>query len=441
MPNTPFYPAGDTTLQVVNETLREIRDRIGNEGSTGTIYGFHIDSSESDPSAAVTYLKDAIGMTPAKMNYSSGAFDWGSWRDAFFIPRPCMLKYDGTVDYYLKETDYSKKEDGTNSDVANPNYSGNAMMEWGRNGKKIWYKIVPDEGDDTSASIYVADYQADGDFHAWSFINAQNNLVDHFYTPCYFGTIIDGKLRSLSGQSGADRCKGKNTTQERELAFANYADAPIWDIETYADTVLIQILLILMGKSLNVQATCGEGLTTGGSETINDGFTSGQHDAKGLFFGTNSGAAATYSNAVKVFGMENYWAFMWRRTAGLVTVANTARYKLTRGTADGTGNDDYVVSNSASAYANYLTGNSLPAAGYVTQNAFGASTIIPKATGGSALTYWCDNFYISATATCFALRGGASHYWSYCGFFWFLDSTASYAAWSIGASPSCKPLS
>lgn len=46
------------------------------------------------------------------------------------MPRPCMLKSDGTVDYYLDPDDYTKKEDGeTPSDIANVNYNGNAMME------------------------------------------------------------------------------------------------------------------------------------------------------------------------------------------------------------------------------------------------------------------------------------------------------------------------
>lgn len=49
-----------------------------------------------------------------------------------------MLKSNGKVDYYLNPNDYTKKLDGTTSDIANPNYDGNAMMEW----PKIWFKYV-----------------------------------------------------------------------------------------------------------------------------------------------------------------------------------------------------------------------------------------------------------------------------------------------------------
>lgn len=81
----------------------------------------------------MTYLSDCdnSSYTPASMNFETGTFSYGSWKkDEFFMPRPCMLKYDGTVDYYLDPNDYSKKADGTASDMANTSYAGNAMMEW-----------------------------------------------------------------------------------------------------------------------------------------------------------------------------------------------------------------------------------------------------------------------------------------------------------------------
>ena len=58
------------------------------------------------------------------MDYDNDSFDYGSWEDAFFMPRPCMLKSDGTVDYYLDPDDYSKREDGTASDISNQRNSG-----------------------------------------------------------------------------------------------------------------------------------------------------------------------------------------------------------------------------------------------------------------------------------------------------------------------------
>ena len=437
----------DNTGLMIEERLRDIRNVLST-GKAGIIYGFHINSGESDPAAAVTYIEDAVGMTPAKMDYANSKFSYGSWGNAFFMPRPCMLKYDGTVDYYLDPNDYSKKADGvTASDVADTTYGGNAMMEWGQNGKKIWYKIVPDTGDDTSASVYIADYQVDADFHAWSFINSEGNLADHFYTPCYFGTIVnDGTndvLRSLSGRAGSTRCKGKTAAVESQMARRNHTSA-IYDIEVWADVILINLLLILMGKSLNTQAVFGEGLHTNGSDSVNDSFTSGVHDAKGLFYGTNSGAAGTYTNAVKVFGMENWWGFMWRRTQGIVNVSGTYKYKMTRGIADGSTASDYVISTTGSDYSGYLTGGSAPSASgsYVDKMQFNQNQFTPKAVSGTAATYYCDALWTNNGQTNFALRGGTSSNGSKVGAFCLLlGNAASYADWSLGAALSCKPLS
>ena len=439
----------DETLKQTNEALRKI-ENVLKTGKSGTIYGFHINSGETDPDASVIYLEDAVGMTPSKMNFTSGIFGYGSWRNAFFMPKPCMLKYDGTVDYYLSENDYTKKADGvTASDVADSTYGGNAMMEWGRDGKKIWYKIVPDSGDVTSASVYIADYQADEDFVCWPFVNNQGELVDHFYTPIYNGTIVNNGtndvLRSLSGMSWSTYgCKSKNATQEQTAARHNNDSLAIWDTEVYCDVILINLLLILIGKSTNTQAVFGTGLTDSGSESANNGFTTGVHNAKGLFYGTSSGAASTYTNAVKVFGMENWWGFQWRRFGGLVNVSGTAKYKMTRSEKDGSSVSDYVISTTGSDYNGYLTGGTLPSASgtYIQTMSFGGNQFVPKTASGESTKNYCDGFWTNNGQTNYAYRGGYSNDGARCGTFClYLYYAASLAYWHVGASPSCKPLS
>ena len=184
------------------------------------IFGYKIQKNNATPGARVTPIAGCVNENyrNAIMNFNTGKLDYGDWENAFFMPRPCMVKYDGTVDYYLDPNDYSKKEDGvTASDIDNANYGGNAMMEWGRDGRKIWYKVVPQDGG-KSADIYIANYQADAGFHDWSFHNAHSESVPHFYTPIYNGSLIDGKLRSLSGKQVSKSLTG---TQEIEYAKAN----------------------------------------------------------------------------------------------------------------------------------------------------------------------------------------------------------------------------
>ena len=131
----------DETGKAIANAISEVANAV-KSGTSGHIYGFIIDGNESAPSAAVSYTDDAVGLTPAHMDFTNDVFDYGSWKDAFFMPRPCMLKSNGVVDYYLQENDFSKKLDGTASDIADATYDGNAMMEWGRDGKKIWMKVI-----------------------------------------------------------------------------------------------------------------------------------------------------------------------------------------------------------------------------------------------------------------------------------------------------------
>ena len=106
----------DSTGQAIKDAVLRVASAISQQN--GIIYGFHVNGAESDPEAAVSYLKDAQGMSPAFMDYTKGVFNYGSWQDAFFMPRPCMLKSDGTVDYYLDSNDYTKKAEGGSSDVS-----------------------------------------------------------------------------------------------------------------------------------------------------------------------------------------------------------------------------------------------------------------------------------------------------------------------------------
>ena len=102
-------------LAVTEETVYEVNLE------TYKIYGFHIDGSESSPSGNISYAVqyngknvENYGYTAASMNFSTGVINPGSWNltDDFFVPRSCMLKNDGTVDYYLSESDETKKADG-----------------------------------------------------------------------------------------------------------------------------------------------------------------------------------------------------------------------------------------------------------------------------------------------------------------------------------------
>ena len=401
-------------------------EQIANNRVRGyKLYGFHLNNNESDPDAKITYIADAIGAVPAKMDYTKGLFDYGSWLNAFFMPRPCMVKYGGQVDYYLNPENYAQKVDGTPSDVANEAYDGNAMMEWGRDGKKIWMKIVPDE---TGSSVYFSDIQVDSTFHAYAFYNKNNVLMDHFYTPIYNGyKDASGKMRSISGKAISNSLSG---TAEITACTANGEG---WYTECIVDRMLINMLLILISKSTSTQTVFGQGMTSGGESTMK-AYLTGSLDAKGMFYGYS-----TTDKAVKVFGMENYWGCQWRRHAGLIQKGGKAYYKLTRGTADGSTATDF--NTDGTGYIEH-SGALLGTSGqWQSTQAFDTNLMIPSGGGASDSTHMCDHYWVNTGATTYALLGGSSGGGSPCGAFYLsLAAGVSRAFWPFGCAPSLKPL-
>lgn len=423
-------------MESITKVFSDLVKPYIDKAADGLIYGFQINGSESDPAASVTYLEDAVGMTPAHMDFSTGMFDYGSWEDAFFMPRPCMLKSDGTVDYYLNPDNYALKEDGTASDIANTAYAGNAMMEWGRNGHKIWLKILP-TGDGSSAKVYISNHRVDSKYFDYPFHNCKGESAEHFYTPIYNGSVISSTMRSLSDQTVSKTLAG---TAEITAAKANNPSTDeLWNIECFADRLLINMLLILMGKSLNTQAVFGQGLNSGGSEAINDGFTTGVHNTKGLFYGTNDGTASTYTNAVKIFGMENYYGFHWRRTNGLILNNGATKYKLTYGTEDGSSATGY--NTDGTGYKDAGVTPSGTSGGYISKAKFTEDGMFSDTMSGSASTYYCDATWFNNAAVTFARFGGASTHGASVGAFCLgLHGAVSAANWYTGAALSCKPL-
>lgn len=309
---------------------------LGKNINSAKIYGWHVDPSVSDSAQAVTYLADAVGKTPAAMG--SSAFSYGDWEDAFFMPKPCMLRYDGTVAYYLNPNDYSKKLDGTPSDISDPDFAGNVMMEWGL----IWFKFMPGEANG-EGYFYVSNRKIDDTYHAWCNYDESGNIIPHFYTSAYFAAGTD-KFRSLSGVALSVANGSGGTTAQQEISRAamnNTSDAAEWYTSVYCDRLLINALLVLISKTLDTQGAFGRGFvdySVSEGYSAKENFVTGVYDDKGLFWGDTS----TGKNAVKVFGIENWWGLMWNRTAGLIE-NSSGHYltKLTYSTADGTSGAGY----------------------------------------------------------------------------------------------------
>ena len=334
-----------------------------------------------------------------------------------------MLKYNGTVDYYLNENDETKKVDGTASDVGNTSYGGNAMMEWGQ----LWWKLVPDTNGN-GTNFYIADAQVDDTYHAYNNVDCNGKINKHFYTPKYFGSNISSKLRSISGASNS---VSTTAQQEIDLAKANNQDTnnPIWYTEVYADRLLINLLLVMMAKNMNTQAVYGTGRC---SSSNSDAIGNGTMNGKGMFWGSQD-----QTSGVKVFGMENWWGNIWRRIAGYMNLHNVIYTKLTYDTSDGSTVKGYNLTGDGYVQQGSISGSS---GGYISAMTYTSTAIVPKTVSGSDSTYYADGCWFADGVMC-AFCGG---YWdsgSLVGAFCdILVNTVSGASPADGAALSCKPV-
>lgn len=404
-------------------------------------YGYEVHPSIDTPDDKVTYLSDCdnANYTPFKMDLTTGVPNYGSWKDSFFMPRSCMLRSNGKVAYYLNEDDETKKLDGTDSDIANKDFDGNAMVEFGSpDGHIIWHKIVPTTDDALGYKVYVSNYKLDADYHAWAFHNLNSKLVKHFYLPKYNTSLIDGKFRSLSGQHivGKETTTTYNAAQEMNYAKANGTG---WLTETKAQVDLVNILLILMAKSTNSQTAYGNGYVS--SSYVNTNLLdTGSANTKGMFYGTSGNVC------VKVFAIENWWGNQWRRYAGHMMINGVQKVKLTYGTEDGstvvgyntTGNG-YITIEGATLL-NEQGGTF--GGGYLKEmKASIKGTLVPVGTlNGSSSTNYCDYCWYNNTDTIYAYRGGFLARKAYCGISCVrLDGSPEAASWSFCAGISYTP--
>lgn len=95
-------------------------------------YGIKINESNRN----VEYLYDAVGFTPVLMNTSTGVLDYGSWANTPLMTSnyPAVTvnrNYNTSIDYKLNPNDYTKKVDGSASNITNPNGDVVAVFEGG----------------------------------------------------------------------------------------------------------------------------------------------------------------------------------------------------------------------------------------------------------------------------------------------------------------------
>ena len=377
---------------------------------------------------------------PIKMIFqadvANNTLDWGDWKNAQFMPRPCMLKSSGVVDYYLNPENYNQKADGiTTTDISSTTYDGNAMMEW----SPVYTKV---ESTPTKHFIYFCSHKLDDTYECYSAKKSDGTYGEHWYMPIYEGRVVNNVMRSLStGTDGTSGAKPTaSTTMDQEMTYAK-ANGTGWNITCWADENLVAMLGIMVMGRLNCAMAIGYNC---GSSTSALTHNIGTANKKGMFFGHYT----TSAYATKFFGMENWWGHRWRRCVGIMTKGYKVYAKMTKSTVDGSTVQNY--NSDASGYID--TGITVPSGmsgNYFVDVAaskygFAIPTTLTKYKGdtgtasGSSTTYYCDGAW-SASGTMALLSGGGVANGGAYGLFAFRVAHApSNAVWDIGASLSYK---
>ena len=397
----------DSTHANTNAILAALEES-GGEHKKAVRYGIKISKSDSGKKSRVTYLYDAVGMTPAAMNYTDGVFNYGSWGNVEFVKNnyPCMVKFDGTEDYKLLATDYSLKADGTTaSDVANVDYAGNAMAAF-KGGWLCQYETATDE------YIIWSNVKYDAAYNAYHRTGKDGTLNAGFYRHIYTPSLVENVARSLSGcQTIGDM----TAEQENEACKAN---GDKWAMSSWWEWNYIICLLKIMAKTDDLQTAYG----TGNSRTGQPADTGTLND-KGQFYG-----ASDFRTQVKVFHTEALWGDKWERLTKLICADGIVKV-LPYGEPNFTGEgytDAYRYMWNDWRY------------GYVDKTVMTPYGRLPISFDGDNHKYAADYGAVDTEIVAVPLVGGYCHYGLGCGACVSLGNPAGNALWNVAPGLSCE---
>ena len=405
------------------DTLEEVLNIVKAKSVWGFIEHNAILSPGSGRVEAIGANKDYKNITVTM----GGGFALNDWADFPLLKanKPYMVKADGTPDYRLNETDYTKKEDGTDSDVANTSYNGGAFS-WLM---KI-YKKEYMAGDDR---YVLFSFESGDGFEPVGFKDPSNNILEGVWIPMFYGSILgaDGSTPKMMSLSGLQPCYNNATAAERTAiqnfsTRAHHLGGPI--VETIID------LLIMFAGTTNLQAAYGQGNCSGydASLTPTMGVKQNAVIGGGQFFGTSDGKSLNKIFHSIVLGSYQQWMRDPYTVCvnGKLKVSKNYTYDLTGATYADTGvtYTDAAIVNETWYYPHKY--QAVPGFGAVPAYPFRGST----STGG------CDGFIVNKTISAVGLRFGYCNAGALDGpRALYLNAPATFADWYFGAADLLLP--
>jgi len=399
---------------------KETLDKVYAAVSAAPYYGFIEHNAILAPGQRIEYIGINKDYTPISVTMGGG-FSLNSWATFPWLlgNKPYMVRSDGTPDYRLNEENYTLREDGTASDVANTGYDGGAFA-WA---PKI-YKQEFMAGDDRYVLFSMT--KAEG-FEPVGFIDPDDKELEGAWIPMFYGSIVSDKMRSLSGLQ-PDYSK---TTEAQNTAITAVGSRAKFLGGALMNTLID--LEIMLAKTTNLQSAYGLGNCSGydASLTPTMGVKQNAVVGGGQFFGTDDGKTLN-----KIFHSIVLGSYQqWMRDPYIVCV--NGRFKVSK---------NYAYDLTGASYAD--TGITLPeqfneegaqATGpfyphkYQTVPGFGHLPVYPYK--GSTSLGGCDGLWQNCEITAVARRFGHCNDGANAGGRALtVSNTATAAYWNIGSA-------
>lgn len=378
-----------------------------------TLFGYYEDKTDSNPETRIHYIEMNADFEPMRcVATAAGGWNSGDWtEDNCWIlkgNKPFMVHYDGTIDYELDHSDYSKKKDGSASDISNTAYAGNAMATI----PLIWVKRYT-EGN--KQYHLFCDIQLDEDFHAYAHTRADGSIEPYTFYPMFGGALVSGKLRSIAGQTQLNNVAGAT-----EITYAK-ANGELWNVGYYSIIQLRWELETLFTRSTNKQDACGYGNYKDG---IGADFLSktGTLLTGGRFWGHGS----TVNKPRKFLHCEQQMG-TWERINGWLYVGGKHYIK------------QYEPYNETGVgYINTGISMSGENAKYIKETILTDNGELPTVIGGASDTYKCYGGWHNASQINHVIVDGSCANGLLCGGAVNVNNPISHIDWNFSARPYSK---
>lgn len=367
--------------------------------------------------------------------------------------RGCLLKDDGTVNYYLNPADWTKKIDGTASNLDGTD--GQVVNEW----PTFYYKV-----EDVSATLHnitislsnLAGYTKVNKHYMGVYEATLNRTTNKLASVKNASATYRGGNNNAAWDAAVNTLLGKpasNFTRTQGRSYARNRGAG-WNLYGYNDHKWLYWFFVVEYATLNSQKAVNNTLTSSGYKQggLGNGVTTavptewntfntnypfvgcGVTDSLGNGSGEvsvtitdfgGSGVNRTFT-VPRYRGHENPFGHVWKILDGVNIEIQAADSGAESRLWTANNPADWDDAN----YTNYTNKGLLSRTeGYISKALMGAGAeFVPSTAGGGSATYYCDYFYTNIPSTGVALRmllvGGAANSGAVAG---FAFSSTSYA--------------